>query len=92
MSWCRKAGSQHLGKCWTKSIWPYGVTRRQRVKDNGRVDTNNFLCNIASRNINSLRPSDACVRRQTVSIFGQEMACLVTSKQLSQSALLSRTL
>ena len=32
MAWCRQATSQYLSQCWPSSLWPYGVTKPQRVK------------------------------------------------------------
>ena len=32
MAWCHQATSHYLSQCWTKSIWPYGVTRPWCVK------------------------------------------------------------
>ena len=29
MAWCHQATSHYLSQCWPRSLWPYGVTRRQ---------------------------------------------------------------
>ena len=33
MAWCRQATGQYLNQCWPRSVWPYGVTRPQWVKE-----------------------------------------------------------
>ena len=33
MAWCHKASSHFLNQCWPRSMWPYAITRPQRVKD-----------------------------------------------------------
>ena len=33
MAWCHQATSHYLSQCWPRSLSPYGVTRRQRVKN-----------------------------------------------------------
>ena len=32
MAWCRQATSHYLSQCWLRSMWPYGVTRKEWVK------------------------------------------------------------
>ena len=33
IAWCRQATSHYLSQCWPSSMWPYGVTRPQWVKE-----------------------------------------------------------
>ena len=81
MTWCCEATSHYLGPCCPKSITPYGVTRPQWV---------NFVkaCELVVMTFNSLRPSDAYMRRWTGSSLVQIMASrLFGAKPLSEPML-----